>query len=163
MSSSYSIIVCQMDADYENARKVTVDYMAWLNMDLFFQNVDHEFNTFRKMYGHPSGCYLLAFLDADTIAGGVGLRRLSATICEMKRLYVYPEFTGRGIGKALCMELFAQARIKGYTFMRLDTVARLRAANSLYEKLGFYDIPAYRENPDPTARFMEIALKGKRM
>lgn len=77
----------------------------------------------------------------------------------MKRLYVYPEFAGQGIGNALCRELLLQARLSGYKFMRLDTIARLVAANRLYEKLGFYDIPPYRENPDPTARFMEIALE----
>lgn len=159
MDTTYTILLCQTDSEYENAKKVTVDYIAWLNMDLSFQNIERELHIFRLMYGEPSGCYLLARDDFGTIAGGVGLRKLSDTICEMKRLYVYPQFTGQGIGRALCTELFAQARLKGYAFMRLDTIARLTAANKLYETLGFYDIPPYRENPDPTVRFMEIALR----
>jgi ribosomal protein S18 acetylase RimI-like enzyme len=159
MDARYKILLCQTDSEYENAKKVTTDYIAWLKMDLSFQNIDHELHTFCLMYGEPSGCYLLALYGSDMIAGGVGLRKLSDTICEMKRLYVYPQFAGQGIGTALCMKLFVQARLRRYRFMRLDTIARLTAANSLYEKLGFYDIPPYRENPDPTARFMEIALK----
>lgn len=51
-----------------------------------------------------------------------------------------------------------QARNLGYTKMRLDTVKKLTAANTLYEHLGFYDIEPYNFNPDETVRYMEIKL-----
>jgi ribosomal protein S18 acetylase RimI-like enzyme len=76
----------------------------------------------------------------------------------MKRLYVYPQYLRKGIGEAWCKELVTQARKLGYRKLRLDTIGKLEAANRLYDKLGFYEIEPYRENPDKTARFMEFIL-----
>ncbi len=76
----------------------------------------------------------------------------------MKRLYVYPEYLRKGLGEVLCRELIKQAKDLGYKKMRLDTIGKLNAANRLYDKLGFYEIEPYRENPNQTARFMEYSL-----
>lgn len=148
---------CSTDSDYVFAKRVANDYISWLNMDLTFQNVEKEFSEFQTMYGHPGGAYLLAFVD-DDVAGGVGLRRWEAGVCEMKRLYVYDRFKGKGIGKALCEELIKEAKRIGYASMRLDTIDRLATAIRLYKSLGFIEIEKYRDNPDPTARFMELKL-----
>jgi carbonic anhydrase len=153
-----TIKVCNTDVDLKKAKKLTCDYIAWLGMDLSFQDVDDEFVEFEKMYSKPKGCFLIAVKEKDEVLGGVGLRKLKTDICEMKRLFVYPEHLNRGIGKRLCLELIMQARNLGYRKMRLDTLARLEAANKLYKKLGFYEIEQYRENTDPTAKFMELKL-----
>ena len=110
------------------------------------------------MYSPPKGFYLIAFTKSSNIAGGVGLREFSPDICEMKRLYVYPKYLRFGIGNALCKELITEAKKLGYLKMRLDTIGKLKAANRLYDKLGFYEIEPYRDNPDKTARFMEFQL-----
>ena len=79
-------------------------------------------------------------------------------MCEMKRLYVYDRFEGQGVGRALCVRLIEEAKSLGYQRMRLDTIARLEGANALYVSLGFTDIEPYNFNPDPTVRYMELAL-----
>ncbi len=149
---------CADAADFELARSVAKDYMGWLGMDLAFQNIDGEFRNFASMYGGAQGCYLLALTENRELVGGVGLRLFSQRICEMKRLYIYNQFEGKGVGRRLCLELIEEGKALGYRKMRLDTISRLESANRLYESLGFYDIPSYRENPDPTASFMEIDL-----
>ena len=154
----YTIKICESADDFEKANNLARDYIDWLNMDLTFQNVDGEFRDFEKMYSKPKGCFLITLTEKEVIAGGVGLRILTTDICEMKRLFVYPEYVKKGIGKKLCLELIVQAKSMGYKKMRLDTLARLEAANKLYKKLGFYEIEPYRENPDPTAKFMELKL-----
>lgn len=151
------IIQCATDADYALAETISKDYVEWLNMDLTFQDIEKEFSEFRSTYGPPQGTYLLAFWD-NQAAGGVGLRKFQADICEMKRLFVYDRFKGKGIGKTLCKKLMQLARHVGYARMRLDTIGRLVAAIQLYEGLGFRDIEAYRYNPDPTTRYMEANL-----
>jgi GNAT superfamily N-acetyltransferase len=149
---------CATESDFSCAMQLTRDYIAWLDLDLSFQDIDREFSCFPAMYGPPDGLFLLAREDGR-LAGGVGLRPLAPGICEMKRLFVYDRFKGRGVGKVLCTRLLEEARRLGYGIMRLDTLGRMNAAIGLYQGLGFRDIEAYRFNPDPTARFMELPLK----
>ena len=154
----FTIIQCTRISEFGLAKKITEDYIKWLGMDLSFQKVENELSGFNEMYSPPEGCYLIAFTENGETAGGVGLRRFEAGICEMKRLYVYQEYLRKGLGEALCRELIIHAKKLGYKKMRLDTIGKLKAANRLYDKLGFYEIEPYRENPDKTARFMEYKL-----
>jgi ribosomal protein S18 acetylase RimI-like enzyme len=133
----YTIKICESTEEFKKAKKLACDYIEWLKMDLSFQNVDDEFSEFEKMYSKPYGCFLIAVTEKDEVLGGVGLRKLTHDICEMKRLFVYPEYLKRGIGKRLCLELNMQAKSMGYKKIRLDTIARLETANKLYKKLGF--------------------------
>jgi len=79
-------------------------------------------------------------------------------ICEMKRLYIKPNFRKYGIGKLLVKEICTKAEIFGYKVMRLDTLERLSRAINLYEKLGFAKIDAYYHNPLPHVVYMEKQL-----
>ena len=69
--------------------------------------------------------------------------------CEMKRLYVRPQFQGRQLGRALCEEVIKISREMGYEYMVLDTLERLEAAGRMYNKLGFDQCPPYYHNPNP--------------
>jgi ribosomal protein S18 acetylase RimI-like enzyme len=149
---------CDTDSDFSLALKITKDYIEWLDMDLSFQDVNRELACFSTMYAPPNGLFLLA-REAGELAAGIGLRMLSAEICEMKRLFVYERFRRRHIAHALCKELIHEAKEMGYAKMRLDTLGRMKAAMRLYEELGFRDIEPYRFNPDPTTRYMELRLK----
>ena len=79
----------------------------------------------------------------------------------MKRLYVYDRFKREGAGRKLCEQLIEQGRLMGFKSMRLDTLARMQAAVSLYSELGFKKIEPYCFNPDSTAIFMEHDLQQK--
>jgi ribosomal protein S18 acetylase RimI-like enzyme len=76
----------------------------------------------------------------------------------MKRLFVRPEHRGQRIGEHLVRALLLAAREMGYERMRLDTLPSMRVAQELYTELGFYPIPAYNDNPIPSARFLEVRL-----
>jgi ribosomal protein S18 acetylase RimI-like enzyme len=77
----------------------------------------------------------------------------------MKRLYVRPQFRGKGLGRALAERVIADARQISYKQLRLDTVEpMMRAAVAMYRQLGFGEIAPYRENPIEGALYMELQL-----
>jgi GNAT superfamily N-acetyltransferase len=140
-------------ADVEEVRTLFREYAASLPFALDFQDFDQELAGLPGAYAPPRGALFLA-----RGAGCVGLRPIDETTCEMKRLYVRPSARGKGLGRQLAEAVVAEARRLGYAHMRLDTVPGMDGAHSLYEELGFREIPAYRTNPVPGARFLELEL-----
>lgn len=71
---------------------------------LEIQNYDAELEHLEDKYGMPDGCLYLALCDGKP-AGCIGLKKLDKDNCEMKRLYVRPEFRGRKIGDLLIQKI----------------------------------------------------------
>jgi len=143
--------------EIEAARRLFDEYAAALEIDLGYQGFADELASLPGCYAPPRGRLLIAWVG-DEAAGCVALRPLAEDVCEMKRLYVRPEFRGSGIGKQLAEAIIVEARQIGYAIMRLDTVPKLQAATRMYESLGFVRRDAYYETPVVGTIFMELAL-----
>ena len=139
------------------ARRLVEEYAASLKVDLCFQDLAHELETLSDEYGPPGGRFILARWD-EAFVGCGGLRRVSNTSCEMKRLYVNPTHRGRRIGEAIAGALVAHARDAGYTEMLLDTLPSMEVAQRLYRSLGFKPTIPYRPNPLPGVTFLKLQL-----
>ena len=111
-------------------------------------------------YAPPKGRLLLALTDGQP-AGCVALHDLSQGICEMKRMFVYVDLQGRGIGRSLANALLREARAEGYQRMRLDTGIRQVEAQNLYRSLGFQEVEPSFPLPEELRKgllFFELAL-----
>lgn len=124
---------------------------------LALQNYDDEIAHPEKKYSPPWGRLYLARCEGQT-AGCIGLRRLDEENCEMKRLYVRPEFRGRQIGDRLVRRIIADAREIGYSHMLLDTLPFLESALRMYKRFGFYEIPCYNNSPMESSIYMKLDL-----
>ncbi|HEV2491502.1 MAG TPA: GNAT family N-acetyltransferase [Terriglobia bacterium] len=143
--------------DIRTTRELFREYAASLGEEFCFLNFEQELRDLPGEYAPPAGRLFLARMDT-ALAGCVGLRRIDAATCEMKRLYVRPSFRGQHLGRTLANTVIQQAREIGYSTMRLDTLPSMREAVPLYESLGFTRIPAYNSNPIPGVIFMELKL-----
>lgn len=140
------------------ARQLFLEYADSLGFSLCFQGFDDELKTLPGAYAPPSGCLLLA-RQSHQYAGCVALRQLDRQICEMKRLYVRPDYRGLGIGRVLVDGVIAEARRIGYERMRLDTIeSSMKDAIELYRRRGFREIEPYCTNPIAGALYLELLL-----
>ena len=151
------IFPAQTDKELEVVGRLLVEYVDSLGFDLVFQNFEAELANLPGEYAAPEGCVLLAKYQ-DRPAGCVALRKLSNGICEVKRLYVRPQFRGLKIGRKLVEAIIAEARRIGYSSIRGDTVPSMQIAQALYASLGFTEIEPYCRNPVEGAKFIELKL-----
>jgi putative acetyltransferase len=161
MRPDRNIVITEAKSPDEIAtvRELFVEYAAWLGFSLAYQNFDDELASLPGKYAAPTGRLLLARVDDAPAACGA-IRQLEPSVCEMKRLFVKPEFRGRGIGRRLVEKLIGDARDLGYWVMRLDTVAeKMGDAVRLYKALGFYEIAAYYPNARAGTRYFELRLR----
>jgi putative acetyltransferase len=151
------IIIAETDAEYVAAKELFEEYAAWLGIDLCFQKFDEELLQLQQMYGLPTGAVLL-YKEEDSFGGCVAIRDKGDHIAELKRMYIKPQYQGKGIGKVLLDKALALSKALGYKKIRLDTLSEMTAAIHLYRSAGFYNIEAYYFNPEPAAVFFEKEL-----
>jgi GNAT superfamily N-acetyltransferase len=156
----------------EAVRDLFKEYAASLSFNLCFQSFEGELARLPGEYMPWSGMLLLGLVD-DQPAGCVALHRIGHTqaqeddeilaeldICEMKRLFVRPQFRGAGLGSELVDAILKCAAAIGYRRMRLDTIPNeMPRAVEMYQKLGFVEIAPYRANPIPGAKYLELDLR----
>ena len=144
--------------DVEIARKLFRAYAASLPFTLDFQGFDTELAGLPAPYDPPGGCLLLGTVDGAAV-GIVGLKPLMPGVAEIQRLYVLPEARGAGLGRTLAERAIAEARVRGYERVRLDTHRpSMGVAIALYRAFGFVEIPPYGPNPDGQFAFFEKRL-----
>ncbi|WP_156842085.1 GNAT family N-acetyltransferase [Novosphingobium aquimarinum] len=133
------------------------EFIASSPVNLDYQKNDAELTNLPGKYAAPAGCVLLADRGGD-IEGCVALRKVSAEICEMKRLYVRPRARDSHTGRKLVEQLIAQARTIGYREMRLDVQEKSVSARKLYAAFNFTPAEPVSFNPVPGASFLGLLL-----
>jgi ribosomal protein S18 acetylase RimI-like enzyme len=153
-------------ADIPEVRAMLAEYVAWIGLDLAFQEIDAEIDGLPGEYAPPRGA-LFVVPERSAVARSAKVERLAAMIairpiddvtCEMKRLFVRPEARGRGLARRLITRALDEARELDYEEIRLDTLPMMGDAQALYLALGFVDIPPYYETPIAGTRFMAKRL-----
>ena len=72
---------------------------------------------------------------------------LEPNVGEIKRIYVRPDYRGKGFGHPFVRALIDRARHLGYERLRVDTLPTMQAAIEFYQELGFRPITAFWPHP----------------
>jgi ribosomal protein S18 acetylase RimI-like enzyme len=158
MMKGFSLVQAESSGQIAQARELFLEYAQSLGFSLCFQHFEKELADLPGDYAPPDGRLLLAEYEGQP-AGCVALHKLEDGVCEMKRLYLRPQFRGKGLGRALADRLISEGRQIGYKRMRLDTVEPvMKDAVAMYRQIGFREIAPYRPNPIAGALYMELQL-----
>ncbi len=160
-SPQFSLTTPDSPEELQATAQIFREYAESLGIDLCFQQFEQELSTLPGDYAAPRGSLLLAWVDGE-LAGCCALRPLDhvdlANASEMKRLYVRPAFRRFGLGRLLAEAILDAARRQGYACVLLDTLDDMEAARSLYEDLGFEEVPPYYHSPIAGAHYLKVVL-----
>ncbi|KAI8584765.1 hypothetical protein K450DRAFT_217908 [Umbelopsis ramanniana AG] len=163
----------------EHKAQVVQLLIASLGISLFFQNFDKEVADFPGAYTEENRGSFFVVIDnhseTEKIVACIGLRPFkgfadtdmldyplgspeTTKVCEMKRLYVIPEYRRYKIGAALVEKVIEDGRARGYTSMVLDTIPTLVGATRLYQGRGFKEMSGCIDNADLQRLYFELEL-----
>lgn len=140
---------------FEDYHKFLMEKDPQLRKFLIMQSYDDETEHLHEKYGE-GGIYIVNVDGKDV--GCIAFKKLDETTCEVKRVFLYDECRGLGIGRRMMDRIITDARAKGYKTMLLDTLPNLTDALGLYEKIGFKPTEKYNDNPLDYAIFLKLEL-----
>jgi putative acetyltransferase len=144
--------------DLAHIRALFYEYQGFLALNLDYQNFDAELANLPGRYAPPTGNLYLARWHHQPAGCAAYYQPDPEThpgVCEIKRVFVRQPYQGAGLGKALMLRAMHDAAQAGYHTMRLDSLARLKPAVALYQRLGFAPTPPF--NHDPNADVVYLA------
>lgn len=100
---------------------------------------DAEVDRIYESY-QPAGHDFWVIANGAKILGCGGIGPLlggESSVCELKKMYFYPELRGLGWGRRLIERCLESAVQLGYRKCYLETVDRMHDAIRLYERSGF--------------------------
>lgn len=142
----------------DEIKELIIEYTDSIGRNLDFQDLSNELSDFPQKYIFPNG-KLLAAVFEDKVIGCVAYYKHSEIRCEMKRLYVKPEYRKLKAGYQLVLEIINEAKRDGFREMVLDTLAPMESAIKMYKRFGFYEIEPYYDNPMDDVIYMKLELK----
>ena len=164
------IYQAELIEDRGHIQELFWEYLEWANSKLKSEyGIDLDIHVMHEnmmanldMFFPPDGRLLLAKYHQDTV-GCICMKKLVSNVGEIKRMFVRPEFRGKGIGKALVRGVLNEARFVGYHKLCLDSTKFMQAAHRLYKSFGFFEIEPYKESEIPEEYhqywvFMELSL-----
>jgi len=111
--------------------------------DEFLVDIDGEekdfFAQFNQIYIEN---VILFYLDEIAVGCGA-FKEYEPNVAEIKRMFVLPEYRGKGIAKTILKELELWTKSLDYTSTILETSNKLTSAINLYKKSGYEIIPNY--------------------
>ena len=100
------------------------------------QTTDKNIQNIGESYSRNGGVFKVLEQDGRII-GSYGLYRVSAFVCELRKMYIHRQFRGKGFGKMMMEDVIYEAKTFGFAEMVLETNSCLKEVLVLYKQYGF--------------------------
>lgn len=130
-------LLCKLQEPYINwiAKMMQSQYNIYLKPSEI-NDFNLDFISDWKLFSGPRGRFYLLSVEG-TAAGIGGIKPISDSVAELKRLYVLDDYRGQGYGKIIISQLINDAEELGYEKIQLETLAFMQTAIRLYKSFGF--------------------------
>lgn len=147
------ISIVEVSADSEDAVKLTAELDAHLWTHPYPPRSRHAFSVEKML--RERVVFFVTHYEAQ-LAGCGGIKIFDGDYAEVKRMFVRPEFRGKGLGKAMLAHLASYARSKDLDLLRLETGIYEVEAIGLYQRFGFERRAPFGEYvEDPLSVYLE--------
>ena len=124
----------------EEVKQIYREYSKIKGAEVCFLSFEEELQQLSSIYSKKGNRILLACID-DNVAGCVAVKKIDAENCELKRLYVRPEYRNQRIGQNLVEKILEFASSEAYQKIQLYTLPNIMDnAIRLYHKLDFHNV-----------------------
>ena len=163
MAADKSFTIRKEHPGTETARVFISELDAYLD-PLYPKESQHGYSI-EKLVAQRVEFFVLYENEAPAACGGVQFfgdpKGADEDYGEIKRMYVRPEFRGRGYAKKMLHHLEELATARGFSKVRLETGISQPEAIGLYERNGYYKIPPFGDYwDDPLSFFYEKTLSS---
>ena len=100
------------------------------------EGTDSDLENINRSYILPGGSFKV-IEENGRIIGSCGLYKINTAVCELRKMYLNPEFKGKGLGEKMMIDAFSTAKRLRFSKMILETNSCLVEAVCLYRKYGF--------------------------
>ena len=124
--------------DNEIAKSLIREYSTIKGAEQCFVSLDKELADLDTYY--YGGAFMIGYKDDFPVAT-LAIRKIDDNTCELKRLYVKPDYRGRGYSRLLVDAALDRARNLGFQEVRLTTKpAVMPVAYGYYKRIGFEEL-----------------------
>jgi putative acetyltransferase len=105
---------------------------------------DPQLDSLYETYQAPKSLYFVIEFEGQILGGG-GIAPLdegALETCELQKMYFLPEVCGKGVGQQLIQQCLTAAVQLGYHHCYLETLPQMKAAQHVYQKMGFINLDA---------------------
>src|SRR5690606_5748132 len=109
-------------------------------MEVELNDTDRCVVDVEKHYFQPGGIFEVLVDANGRVVGSYGLMPHGDDCCELRKMYLYKEYRGKGLGRYMLERALAEARRLGFRRVELETASVLKEAVGLYRAYGFQPI-----------------------
>lgn len=124
----------------QDVKMLFKEYSLIGGAEICFVSFEKELSNLQEVYALPNGSIIVAYYE-NLPVGCVALKSINETMCEMKRLYVKPEYRKLGIGEHFIKTIIKISKDIGYEYLSLETLPEIMEnAIRLYKRHGFEEV-----------------------